>query len=616
MKTNILLKSGGALLAAITLAWGAAAGQAAVTLNAIASHEPWDGRFDVTYTLSGVEPETDYQIAFEVTADGKVAGKTNSVARLADGAYDATLDTAELFGAATADRKAKVRVSLVSVTPRETPVPDATGASIGALGDVMIVDVSGGPAAAAYPVTYVANADIGTFNCDVYKTTKIVLRKVSAGTAYPVNPGSGTNELTSAACLTPAQDYYIGVFPVTAAQYAQVMDGAGSTSSAPQTFVSWKALRGGEAVTSEITSTSGAGFFQKLCAKCKDANGAVAGFDLPTEVQWEIAARAGSTAPYGAYLKDGQVIAGTEGTVSEFAVCSPVAEAQPVGTKCPNVWGLYDTAGNVLEWCRDEYTTAGPWTDVETPKTGADSLGVLRGGSFSGDARNARLSCRENNYQGDFYSNDHSGFRLAKTGTSSSGQSAVTPDPPLTDEEVVAFAEIMFVLGSTASGGPVDPDPRPDTVVWDVGTDATAFVQDGVLYVRGEGSVTSAPWAEVAETVAEVKVAAGITALPEGALSGMENLAAVNGLAVGVFNDVAAGAVKAGGFTAIAIDPATKTGTVTLRVTRAADVTAFAGDWTPVDATGVSTDPGDPTAILVPISAEGPAGFFKLYADE
>ena len=184
-------------------------------------------------------------------------------------------------------------------------------------------------------------------------------------------------------------------------------------------------------------------------------------------------------------------------------------------------------------------------------------------------------------------------------------------------EAVAAFVRGAFVLGPAMPPGPtpVDPEPGPGTVVWNVGTDATAFVQDGVLYVKGEGAVTNAPWAVVAGTVEEVKIAQGITALPEGALTGMENLAKVNGLALSVFNGVATGAVKAGGFTAIAIDPATRTGTVTFRVKSTTDLAAPTDEWTPVNATGVTTDSGDATAIRVPVPAEGSAGFFKVLAD-
>ena len=98
----------------------------------------------------------------------------------------------------------------------------------------------------------------------------------------------------------------------------------------------------------------------------------------------------------------------------------------------------------------------------------------------------------------------------------------------------------------------------------------------------------------------------------EGALNGMDNLTHVNGMAVPVFNSVAAGAVSSGGFTAIAIDPSTQTGTVTFRVKTAPAVDTPEGDWTAVDVTGITTDA---TAIHVPVPADSPAGFFKVVPD-
>lgn len=61
---------------------------------------------------------------------------------------------------------------------------DAKGTPTGAIGDVMIVEIKG----ETWPVTYVEKVDIGRFNCDAYKTGKIVLRKIDKGTAYPVQP--------------------------------------------------------------------------------------------------------------------------------------------------------------------------------------------------------------------------------------------------------------------------------------------------------------------------------------------------------------------------------------------------------------------------------------------
>ena len=182
-------------------------------------------------------------------------------------------------------------------------------------------------------------------------------------------------------------------------------------------------------------------------------------------------------------------------------------------------------------------------------------------------------------------------------------------------EVVEAYDEVVFILGPAASPTPTDPDPRPETTVWNVGAAATAFVQDGVLYVRGSGAVVSMPWSAVAGTVEAVKIAEGVTSIPDGALDGMDNLTHVNGMAVSVFNNVAAGAVKSGGFTAIAIDPATRTGTVTFRVKFAESVDTPADDWVPVEATGTEVDAGDATAICVPISAETRTGFFQVVTD-
>ena len=389
----------------------AASAAATVTLGTVQSHDPWDGQFDVSYTLSGVDAGTDYKVAFDVTAGGKTAGVTNAVARLADGNFRQTLDTLGLFGAVTTDAKAKVRVSLIAVKSG-TYVDDATGEAVGALGDVMVIDVSGGSAATGYPVSYISDVDIGSLNCDVYKTTKIALLKVAAGTAYPVDPTNGT--ATAVNTITPAKDYYIGMFPVTEAQYAQVM-GGDATSTAPKTAVAWSTLRGGVATATAITSTSAEGFFQKLCAKCRDARGAIGGFDLPTEVQWEIAARAGSAAPFGSYLKDGETVVGSAETSDEFAVLGETS-AQGVGSKLPNAWGLFDTAGNVWEWCRDDYTVAGAWTSAETPKVNDDGLGkVIRGGCYDSAAEAARLTNRNNHSPSAFNSDSKTGFRLSMT---------------------------------------------------------------------------------------------------------------------------------------------------------------------------------------------------------
>ncbi|MGC4005005.1 MAG: formylglycine-generating enzyme family protein [Pirellulales bacterium] len=117
-------------------------------------------------------------------------------------------------------------------------------------------------------------------------------------------------------------------------------------------------------------------------------------FRLPNEIEWEYAARAGSTTAYGF---------GDDATkLGEYAWTSENSEETPhfVGLKKPNAWGLYDMHGNVMEWTLDAYraddyaklpTGAGlaltRWPKELFPRT-------LRGGSFEFSARVARSAAR------------------------------------------------------------------------------------------------------------------------------------------------------------------------------------------------------------------------------
>lgn len=87
-------------------------------------------------------------------------------------------------------------------------------------------------------------------------------------------------------------------------------------------------------------------------------------FRLPTEAQWEYAARAGSTTPIwfgtsasstqGNFLGEpGSGERGTGGPYNGGQVGPAFDRTVPVGSYAPNPWGLYDTCGNVNEWCRD-----------------------------------------------------------------------------------------------------------------------------------------------------------------------------------------------------------------------------------------------------------------------
>jgi formylglycine-generating enzyme required for sulfatase activity len=97
-------------------------------------------------------------------------------------------------------------------------------------------------------------------------------------------------------------------------------------------------------------------------------------YRLPTEAEWEYAARAGSAADTVADLDAVAWYSGNSGR-----------ETHPVGRKRANAWGLYDMLGNVWEWCADwygeNYYSSSPVDDPQGPASG--SMHVLRGGSWS-----------------------------------------------------------------------------------------------------------------------------------------------------------------------------------------------------------------------------------------
>ena len=127
-------------------------------------------------------------------------------------------------------------------------------------------------------------------------------------------------------------------------------------------------------------------------------------FRLPTEAEWEYAARGGNKSRYYKYSGSGNI-----GYVAWYYKNSG-STTHAVGIQTANELGIYDMSGNVCEWCSDWYGgySAGSQTNPQGPSSG--SARVLRGGSWSDYARYCRVSYR---YCGDPYdSYDGGGLRL------------------------------------------------------------------------------------------------------------------------------------------------------------------------------------------------------------
>lgn len=197
-----------------------------------------------------------------------------------------------------------------------------------------VIDVSGGPGAASYPVTYLDTEPVDGWGTE-YKTTKILLRRCEAG-KYRMRWNKDVS-------LT--KPFYMGVFTITQKQYLQVM-GTNPTQSNHQgdlrpVEVSWNAIRGDSSVYNwpTVKTVDPNTFVGKIRAKTGFA------FDLPTDAQWESACRAGTDSKYGN--------GGDGDNDLRLMGHSWSGDSVNVGLYVPNFWGLYDMHGNVGQWCLD-----------------------------------------------------------------------------------------------------------------------------------------------------------------------------------------------------------------------------------------------------------------------
>ena len=178
--------------------------------------------------------------------------------------------------------------------------------------------------------------------------------------------------------VTLTKDYYMGKYEVTQAQWRKVMGSNPSRfkncDNCPVEQVNWNDVQR---------------FITRLNAELKKADpNTKLKYRLPTEAEWEYAARGGHKATSTKYAGSNSI-----GTVAWYS-SNANRKTHPVGQKMANELGLYDMSGNVWEWCSDRYGSysSGAKTDPKGPSTGR--YRVLRGGSWNYFARHCRVSNR------------------------------------------------------------------------------------------------------------------------------------------------------------------------------------------------------------------------------
>lgn len=211
--------------------------------------------------------------------------------------------------------------------------------------------------------------------------------------------------------------FYLGVFPVTQGEYAQVMG----------TNPSWFSATGGGKVevrgldtrpfpVEQVSWEDAREFCRRLTEQDKTMPAGHA-YRLPSEAEWEYGCRGGDVSSLPFHV--GNSLSSTQ---ANFYGKCPYGGAEigpylkrtcPVGSYRPNAFGLYDLHGNVAEWCADWYDEGyyakSPATDPPGPSEGRSR--VIRGGSWDCSGRRCRSAFRRGYVPGVRYVN--LGFRVA-----------------------------------------------------------------------------------------------------------------------------------------------------------------------------------------------------------
>jgi formylglycine-generating enzyme required for sulfatase activity len=238
--------------------------------------------------------------------------------------------------------------------------------------------------------------------------------------------GSDCDPNESPSHAVTLKNYYIGKYEITENDWIRVMGSLPTTASVcgncPVTYVTWRDA-------------------QRFIAQLNEETGL--NYRLPTEAEWEYAARGGIN-------RQGRKYAGSnEVTSVAWHSGDGVAYVQPVGQKAANELGLYDMSGNVWEWCSDYFGdySVGSVSNPTGPSSG--ELRVLRGGSWNYPATASRVSARGSgfpNASGGF-PNGFTGFRLAIN----------TFDPEIETIQIEAItdssASVVFEVSSLGRNG-------------------------------------------------------------------------------------------------------------------------------------------------------------------
>lgn len=209
---------------------------------------------------------------------------------------------------------------------------------------------------------------------------------------FTMGSDTGAEDQRPAHKVKISQPFYLGKYEVTVGQFRQFVEATGYVTDAEKQ--GWGNSWTGKEFARAKVSWREPGFAQTdnhpvVMITYNDAVAFAQWLDgrLPTEAEWEYAARAGSQ---GDFAGDLNVVAWHKGNLK------PADRTQPVGQKLPNAWGLHDLFGNVWErvadWYDKSYYQTSPVLDPSGPQTA--ELKVNRGGGWYSQPRKDWFSFR------------------------------------------------------------------------------------------------------------------------------------------------------------------------------------------------------------------------------
>jgi formylglycine-generating enzyme required for sulfatase activity len=330
-----------------------------------------------------------------------------------------------------------------------------------------------------------STCDVFVLAANSYVPTGMVL--IPAGAFTMGNSMTADTDIGDAATRTVTLDaYYMGKYEVSKSEwdevrtwglsngYTDLAAGSGKAYNHPVQTITWYEMvkwcnaRSQKEGLTPVYYTNDA---QTTIYKTGDVgvtnaqvNWTASGYRLPTEAEWETAARGGLSGkrfPWGDTISHSQAnyyasssytydVSGSVNNYHPTYAMGSTPYTSPVGAFAANGYGLYDMAGNVWEWCWDWYghDASGSQTNPRGATSGTSR--VHRGGGYHIKANTSRVAHRSRS--GPAYSSVHFGFRVVRTDVSASMYPRISDIAAQTTTQDSSTGVIAFTIGDAQTG--------------------------------------------------------------------------------------------------------------------------------------------------------------------